>query len=254
MNSGSQFVILLADNSPDYRNSLRGFLELGNFKVEEADSLMVALDKLETTKIDLALADLRLAQDSDEYDISGLEVAKKAKDKHIPCIIVTAFPSVEATRLALRSRGVTPLAEDFFPKKTGPEALLDVINTVLQNTNDIQVAPQSELPQSELVIDLEQRIVFLKGEHIRLSRNQYNLLAYLFERKGAVCSLEELIEAVYGEKLTSSEAANDRRLERLVERVRQKIETKPSVPQYLIKEFGRGYRLVLDVPTVGQQP
>lgn len=246
MNRHTRAVILLADNSYDYRHSLRGFLELGNFKVEEADSLEAALEKLDTLPFDLVLADLRLTNDDNNHDISGLEVAKQANQLDVPCIIVTAFPTVEAARLALRARGVIPLAEEFVPKDAGPEALLDVINAVLDNTD--QAREEGKAPPPGLAIDLGQRLVTLGGEHLDLPRLQYNLLAYLFERRGAVCSPEEIIQAVYGEQLSAAQAAADRRLERLVERVRRKIEPDPSAPRHLIKEYGRGYRLDLSAP------
>jgi CheY-like chemotaxis protein len=124
-------TILVADNIGEYRKSLRGYLELENYQVEGAASVEETIEKLETVSLDLSLVDLRLTDDKNDYDISGLEVAKKAVEEGIPCIIITAFPSVEATRLALRSRGIEPpLAVDFVPKVDGPQAILEAIRRV----------------------------------------------------------------------------------------------------------------------------
>jgi DNA-binding response OmpR family regulator len=233
--------LLLADNSSDYRRSLRGLLELEDYRVEEAASVEEAEKGLEAVALDLALVDLRLTDDEDEYDISGLEVAKKATERGIPCIIITAFPSEETTRLALRSRGTEPLAVDYLPKASGPQAVLDAIEVVLSRHGE-----KPEKAPGDLVVDLERGLVWREGEPVNLSRHQYAFLAYLHRKEGAVCSPEELLKAVYDEYVPPGQASADKRLERLVDRLRQKIEKDPSEPRYLIKVHGRGYRLATE--------
>lgn len=241
MNRQSIKSLLLADNDPDYRHSLRALLELENWRIEEADSIIQALNKLEVLQPDLILADLRLTNDKDDYDISGLEVAKKAAEKNISCIIISAFPTADATRLALRRRGAKPLADDFVPKAAGPQAILDAINIVLNNASEM-----SKKTSLELKIDLDQKLVWYKGEILDISRYQYTLLAYLFRKDGAVCNHEELIKEIYGDEISSEQANIDRRLEHLVERLQEKIEENPSKPQRLVKvPPRRGFRLIM---------
>jgi two-component system KDP operon response regulator KdpE len=242
MNKTKQRRLLLADNTSDYRRSLHSFLELEDYQVEEAASVEEAKEKLESVPVDLALVDLRLTTDEDDYDISGLAVAKKAAERGIPCIIITAFPSVEATRLALRSRGIEPpLALDFIPKASGPHAVLNAIEVVLSHRGEEQ-----ERSPRDLVVDLERGLVWRNEESLDLSRQQYALLAYLCRKEGAVCSPEELYKVVYGENMPPTQASADKRLERLVNRLRQKIEEDPSEPCHLIKVHGRGYRLAIN--------
>ena len=229
-----QYGLLLADNRSDYRHSLRILLDLEGYLVQEADSVEQALEQLHTSRPDLVLADLRLTTDENEYDISGLVVAQRAADMRVPCIIITAFPSVETTRQALRSRGVEPLAADYVPKANGPQAVLDAIIAVLGHP-----------PAADLEIDLERRLVRYKGESLDLSQQQYDLLAYLYAQDERVCRPAELLEAVYGENVPDGQASADKRLERLAERLRIKIEEDPSNPRHLIKEPRRGYRLVM---------
>jgi DNA-binding response OmpR family regulator len=233
--------LLLADNASDYRRSLCSFLELEDYQVEEAASVKEAEEKLEVVPLDLALVDLRLTEDGDEYDISGLEVAKRAVEKGIVCIIITAFPSVEATRLALRSRGTEPLAVEFVPKTSGPHAVLNAIEVVSRRREE-----GSEGTARALVVDLKRGLAWYKGATLDLSRHQYALLAYLYQREGAVCSPEELLKAVYDEDVPPGQASADKRLERLVDRLRKKIEEDPSEPRYLITVYGRGFRLATD--------
>lgn len=233
--------LLLADNDVDFRRTLHRLLELEDYQVEEATSPQEAVEKLERLKVDLVLLDLRLTDDGDNYDISGLEVAKKAMEMGTRCVILTAFTAPETMRLALRSRGAEPLALDYVTKESGPQAVLDTIEAVLRGGYR-ETQPLSP----DLIVDLERGLVTYKGELLELSGQQYALLAYLYRKAGVVCSPEELLKAVYNEDVPAEQASADKRLERLVERLRQKIEENPSEPHHLVKVFGRGYRLVID--------
>lgn len=120
--------VLLADNDCDFRQSLRIFLEIKGFIVQEAASVGEALQILEHMGVDTVLSDLRMEDDDNGSDISGLEIARMANKKQILCLILTAFPTIETTRLALRALGAKPLAVDYIPKANGPEAVLQAIN------------------------------------------------------------------------------------------------------------------------------
>lgn len=241
MSYGRRARILVVDNSHDYSRSLRSLLELEEYHVEEAGSVEETGEWLDASDFDLALIDLRLTDDSDEYDFSGLEAAKLAGEAGVPCLVVTAFPTVEATRRALRSRGIEPLAVDLVPKESGPEAVLDAIEAVLRRCGQ-----RSAKTTGGLEFDPGRRLFLLGGEPLRLSRYQYAFLVTLHEARGAVCSHEVLLRAIYDEDVPPGLASSDRRLEHLADRLRQKLEDDPSEPRYLITVHGRGYRLALE--------
>ncbi|HLO13655.1 MAG TPA: response regulator [Anaerolineales bacterium] len=122
--------LLLADNNNDYRESLRQLLEMEGFLVTAVDSVPGAFEKLETMNWDLVLVDLRLSNDNDHQDTSGCAVVINADQREIPCIVITAFPTVDAARLTLRSLTPNATAVDFVPKAQGPEAVLKSIRSV----------------------------------------------------------------------------------------------------------------------------
>ena len=240
MGNASQSRLLLADNVPDYRKSLILRLKLEGYSVEEAESVQQAIDTLSRTKPDLALIDLRLTDDDDTNDMSGLEVAQVARDMGIPCIIITAFPSVDATRLALRTRGAEPLAVDFVAKASGPDALLGAIVAVLHR------ASSAEQPdRGQLFLNAEKRLVQRGNTLISVSDHQYKLLELLASQPERVFTAAEIIRAVYGETPREEDARKDKRVERLIERTREKIELDARNPKHLLTEWGRGYRVVL---------
>lgn len=119
---------LVVDNDSSYRESLRSLLEMEGFSVLEAPSFHEALERVDFAYIDVALIDLRLKDDHNDRDFSGLEVAEALGKKEIPCIIITGFDTVETTRLALKHLGTKPFVLDYVPKKDGPQALLSAIH------------------------------------------------------------------------------------------------------------------------------
>lgn len=122
MDGQTRIRLLLADDSSEYRRSVRSFLELEDFEVEEVGTPEAAIGLLSKRDHDLVVADLRMRDGEDLDDMSGIEVAKVAANRGIPCIIVTAYPTVELARIALRSRGAEPFAKDLVPKASGPHA------------------------------------------------------------------------------------------------------------------------------------
>jgi DNA-binding response OmpR family regulator len=233
--------ILLADNSSEYRRSVIGFLELEGYFVVEAGTQEEAQQKLEDEKFHLVLADLRMRNDDELNDMSGLEIAKFASQCGIPCIIVTAFPTVELARIALRSRSAEPFAQDLITKASGPQALIDSIRLTLQSKDSESVPPVDE----GLVIDLDKELVRKNGSNVDVPPKQFRLLAELRRKDGGVCSCVELIRAIYQEELGEKAAQNDRRLRNLVDRTKDKIEDKGSGHEYIEAVSGRGYRLNL---------
>jgi DNA-binding response OmpR family regulator len=76
---------------------------------------------------------------------------------------------------------------------------------------------------------------------VQLSPKEFDLLAYLYERQGQVCSKDDIANAVWPEYAGS---VYDYQIENLVRRLRAQIESDPTTPQLLITVRGRGYKLL----------
>jgi len=85
-------TILFADNDVDFLKTRSEFLEREGYLVVPATSPTEAWRKLKTGGIDLAIVDVRLVNDDDEKDTSGLTLAKEVAHS-VPKIILTGFPS-----------------------------------------------------------------------------------------------------------------------------------------------------------------
>lgn len=125
-------TILLADNDQDFLDTRREFLEGEGYHIVEATNPTEVRQTFESGNIDLAILDIRLINDDDEKDISGLTLSKVATYRHIPKIILTGFQSFQYVQTALRqeANGTSP-AVDFLAKQEGIEPMLLAIKNAL---------------------------------------------------------------------------------------------------------------------------
>jgi hypothetical protein len=102
-----------------------------------------------------------------------------------------------------------------------------------------------ETPFPDLEVDAAAGIVRVDRQAVALSPKEFALLSYLHERRGQVCSKDEIGIAVWPEY---SEGVYDYQIENLVRRLRSRIEPDPANPQMLLTARGMGYKLVAREP------
>jgi predicted nucleotide-binding protein len=124
-------TLLFADNDPDFLKTRKEILEQEGYRVLTAANPDQARQILGKEHVDLAILDIRLENDNDEKDLSGLVVAKNVA-LAVPKIMLTGFPTVETVREALSpALQGHAAAVDFVAKYEGPEALLRAVRTAL---------------------------------------------------------------------------------------------------------------------------
>ncbi len=99
-----------------------------------------------------------------------------------------------------------------------------------------------ETPFPELEVDLPAGVVRLNRRMVSLSPKEFLLLSYLTERRGQVCSKDDIGHAVWPEY--ESGGIFDYQIENLVRRLRTHIEVDAAHPQLLLTIRGLGYKLV----------
>lgn len=126
-------LLLLADNDQSYLKTVQKILEREDYRIIPAATVAEARRILNQGSVDLAILDIRLVNDHDEKDVSGLTLAKEETGRDIPKIILTNFPSVDAVREALgpHLQGLPP-AVAFVGKEESTEVLLLAIRKALQ--------------------------------------------------------------------------------------------------------------------------
>lgn len=137
--------ILLAENNKGLRDTWGELLRSEGYEVVMAGSPSEAAEKLELNDIDLAILDVRLEDDSDERDMSGLDVARKVPSP-IPVIIVTNHPTSEIVRASMRrSLNGHQLAAEFICKREPEEIFLETVKKILPPSVDPSDARDEEI-------------------------------------------------------------------------------------------------------------
>jgi len=224
--------ILVVDDDPQIRALVQEYLTENALRVSATSTGQQMATILEDEAIDLVILDLRLAGED------GMAIARTLRDKSaIPIIIVTGVRD-EADRIM----GLELGADDYLTKPFSPRELLARIRTVLRRTKGpaLTEARQREVRAyrfADFELNLRTRRLSRRAQRIELTNGEFNLLAALLTAPQRILTRDQLLEAsrVYDNEVY------DRSIDVQVLRLRRKIETDPSQPQFIMTERGVGY-------------
>ncbi len=219
--------VLIIDDEPPIRRLLRASLAAEGFDVLEAENAAKAFAIIGGDKPDIAILDLGLP------DLDGLDVIRQARGggSKMP-IIVLSSRGDERGKVEALDLG----ADDYVTKPFGIAELVARIRTALRHRFQEQ-GSEPVFKSGTLSVDLVRRIVSVKGEDVKLSPKEYDILRQLVLHAGKVLTHRFLMNEVWG-------AACDVQYLRIyVRQLRQKIETEPECPAHILTETGVGYRL-----------
>ena len=223
-------TILVVDDEPQIHRFLRPTLTAAGFKVESAMSGAEALQKFAGGQPDLVLLDLGLT------DMDGADVlAAIRQNSTVPVVILSARDN-EAEKVAALNAG----ADDFISKPFGASELVARLNTALRHAVTAQ-GVTAIFQAGDLVVDTLAHRVTLKGQAVKLTPKEYDLLHLLARHAGRLLTHRHILSEVWG----PSHAMQAQYLRVFVGRLRQKIETDAADPRLLVTEPGVGYRLAI---------
>jgi DNA-binding response OmpR family regulator len=100
-----------------------------------------------------------------------------------------------------------------------------------------------EIERRGIYIDADSGEVWVDGARIPLLTDlEFKLLALLYERRGKLTDKYRIVTSVWGEEYLGE--VDDARVEKLISRLRSKIEPEPAEPRYIVTQRGRGYKLI----------
>jgi DNA-binding response OmpR family regulator len=221
-------TILVIDDDESLRDTIGLMLENEGFRPVLTGDGKSGLLEAFATRPALILVDLRMP------GLSGVEVCKRirAAGASIPIIVLSAIGE-EVDKVLLLEIG----ADDYVVKPFGTRELLARIRAVLRRASP---EAQEVISFSEVDIELERRIVRRKGNEIKLTRAEFNLLAFFVQNPGKALSRDVLLNSVWGYE----SFPNTRTVDAHVVRLRQKLEPDPDVPRHFLTLHGVGYRFV----------
>jgi two-component system KDP operon response regulator KdpE len=220
--------ILVVDDEKQIRRMLRAALEGYGYDIAEAASGHEGLSQTSVFHPDVIILDLGLP------DIDGIEVIERLREWTQVPVIVLSVREHEDDKIKALDVG----ADDYVTKPFSMGELLARIRAALRRTAGSEDTPI--LTFGELSIDIAHRNVSVRGEEVKLTPTEYEVLKYLSQQAGRVVTHRQLLKAVWG----SNYQEHSQYLRVYVGQLRRKLELDPSQPAYIITEPGVGYRLV----------
>ncbi|MBM3157075.1 MAG: response regulator transcription factor [Chloroflexi bacterium] len=222
--------VLVVDDEPKIRMFIRANLEARGYEVHLGQDGAEAVDMAARLMPDVIVLDVNMPR------MDGIEACKRIREWSNVPIIILSVREDEKDKVRALNEG----ADDYVTKPFGIEELLARIRVALRHAGTTTTATTPVFTAGDLEIDLSRRIVKLRGKVIKLTRTEYELLAYLANNHGKVLTHKDLLNNVWG-----PEYGNEAEYVRVfVNQLRHKIEDDPSNPQYILTEPRVGYRFV----------
>jgi DNA-binding response OmpR family regulator len=138
-----------------------------------------------------------------------------------------------------RIKGLSIGADDYLTKPFDPREVVARVRAILRRTDDNHLlADRLTFNQGQLEIDSLKHTVFCHGQPINLTPSEYKLLLALAKYPQRHFSREELVDKVLGYEFDG----DIRTIDQHVKNIRQKIESDPKRPRYIVTVYGSGYR------------
>ena len=218
--------ILVVDDDDRIRNLLKDFLSNNNYIVSTAENAEGAKEKIDYIKFDIIILDVMMPG-QDGYDLTR-DIKKKFK---IPIILLTAKGEVEN-----RIKGLEIGADDYIGKPFEPKELLLRIKNIIKNTNKLNLNSSHTIGKA--IVDLSKLKIDLNDKSKKINNSEKKVLVEMLSNPGKTFSRDE-IGKISGIK-------QERSIDVMITRLRQKIEIDPKNPKYLQTIRGSGYVLWIE--------
>ena len=230
--SNNKYKILLVEDESNIRNLVRTMLESADYQVIQAATCSAAQTMYRSYVPDLIILDLGLPDKDGTVFLGWVRIQSSTP------IIVLSARSEEHDKVDALDMG----ANDYVTKPFSSAELLARVRSALRSSHLQQEAQAGigKLTIKELIIDYDARRVFIKGEEIKLTQIEYNIVGFLSEHCGKMMTYSAIIRAIWGE---ASNESSIKKLQVNMANIRKKFGEKPGVTGYIINELGVGYRI-----------
>ena len=218
--------ILVVDDDDRIRNLLKDYLSENNYIVSTAKNAEEAKKRLKYLKFDTIILDVMMPGQN------GYELTKEIKKKiKVPIILLTAKGEVEN-----RIKGLEIGADDYIGKPFEPKELLLRVENIINKDSKIDLNSKYYVGNAE--IDLNKMIVNLNNKLKKINNSEKKVLMEMLVNPGKTYSREEIGKI--------SGISQERSIDVMITRLRQKLEINPKSPKYLQTIRGSGYVLWIE--------
>ena len=218
--------ILIVDDDDKIRNLLKEYLADNQYIISTAEDALQAKDKLKIIKFDVIILDVMMPGQN------GYDLTKEIKkDNKVPIILLTAKGEVEN-----RIKGLELGADDYLGKPFEPKELLLRIKNILNKKNKADL--KSNYRIGKAYIDLNKMTIILKDKILKINNSEKKVLLEMLANPGTTYSRDEIGKI--------SSISQERSIDVMITRLRQKLEINPKNPKYLQTIRGSGYVLWIE--------
>ena len=219
----NQIHILIVDDDDRIRDLLKDYLSSNQYIISTAENAEQAKKKLDYLKFDILILDVMMPGQN------GYDLTKEIKKKiNIPIILLTAKGEVEN-----RIKGLELGADDYIGKPFEPKELLLRIKNIIKNKNKIDINLKYDVGDAK--IDLNKMKIFLNNKSSKINNSEKKILIEMLSNPGKTFSRNEIGNI--------SGISQERSIDVMITRLRQKLEINPKNPKYLQTIRGSGYVL-----------
>ncbi|MBQ9967744.1 MAG: response regulator transcription factor [Oscillospiraceae bacterium] len=229
----NKYKILLVEDEANIRGLVSTLLETAGYRAISAESCEMAKTIFASYMPDLVILDLGLP------DMDGMELIEFARQDALTPIIVLSARMDEKDKIAALDAG----ANDYITKPFSSGELLARVRVALRDhrfSAEEGRYPGGKFSTKELVIDYDARQIFLKGEEVRFTPTEYNIMALLSENCGKMMTYAAIVKAIWG---GAAQEGSIKKLQVNMANIRKKLGDKPGGANYIANELGVGYRL-----------
>lgn len=226
--------ILVVDDEPSIVTLLTFNLEKEGYQVVSAVDGKMGVDLALSEDFDFIILDVMLPQ------MDGIEITKKLRQEKIetPILVLTAKDDPIDRILGLEIG-----ADDYLTKPFSPREVLARMKAIFRRleprgTADLWDQPAEMLQIGDILADLTNYQVSVKGEKIFLTPKEFELLIYFMKRKGRVIDRDTLLNRIWNFDFDGQSRIVDVHISHL----REKLERDPKHPEYLVTVRGFGYK------------
>jgi two-component system phosphate regulon response regulator OmpR len=218
--------ILIVDDDNRIRDLLKDYLSENKYIVSTAENADQAKERLKYLKFDIIILDVMMPGQN------GYELTKDIKDQiKVPIILLTAKGEVEN-----RIKGLELGADDYIGKPFEPKELLLRIKNIINKNNKIDSMTSHSVGAA--IIDLNKMTVNLNNKSKKINNTEKKVLLEMLANPGITYTREEIGKI--------SGISQERSIDVMITRLRQKIEINPKNPKYLQTIRGSGYVLWIE--------
>ena len=227
--------VLLVDDEPAIRRSLRLPLQELGFQAVEASRGEEALHLVRADSFDVVLLDINMP------GIGGMKTLERlrALAPRLPILMLTVRDNEKDKVVALEMG-----ADDYITKPFSFRECLARIRSAVRRAQTPERPEDLPIRIGEIELQPARRTVKKSGQPVKLTPKEYDILHYLMAHAGRAVTHGKLLTSVWGAEYRQEVDY----LRTFVRQLRKKIEDDPANPQYLLTDTCVGYRFAEEIP------